>query len=340
VKILWHSNVPWSQSGYGGQTAIWTRELRKLGHDVAISANWGLGGAGIEWEGMRVYPSDDAWGNRTLRAFARRHGEGDERQCQVISLMDVWTLDHRMLAGMRLASWCPVDHDPIPPMTTAYFELCRARPIAMSRFGEERMRRVGLDPLYVPHAVDTTVFRPHDDERADVREALGVPEGAFVVGMVAANKGSAVPRKSFPQVFQAFAGFHKRHPEAILYLHCEKLGHYDGINMEALAIACYAAASGAYVIMGINSPVEGSTVVTDILSEGWERTVGGKIEFVVEPEEMVRRILEHIDKKRAALGLPAWEADRFGRSGDARMLEIEALEPEARAEAIYGVPAI
>ncbi|HKY83487.1 MAG TPA: anaerobic carbon-monoxide dehydrogenase catalytic subunit [Anaerolineales bacterium] len=114
----------------------------------------------------------------------------------------------------------------------------------------------------------------------------------------------------------------------------------EWMSEKALAIASYAAASGAYVIMGINSPVEGSTVVTDILSEGWERTVGGKIEFVVEPEEMVRRILEHIDKKRAALGLPAWEADRFGRSGDARMLEIEALEPEARAEAIYGVPAI
>jgi len=113
----------------------------------------------------------------------------------------------------------------------------------------------------------------------------------------------------------------------------------EWMSEKALAIASYAAASGAYVIMGINSPVEGSTVVTDILSEGWERTVGGKIEFVVEPEEMVRRILEHIDKKRAALGLPAWEADRFGRSGDARMLEIEALEPEARAEAIYGVPA-
>ena len=187
---------------------------------------------------MRVYPSDDSWGNRTLRAFARRHGEGDERQCQVITLMDVWTLDHRSLAGMRLASWCPVDHDPIPPLTVAYFELSGARPIAMSRFGEDRMRRVGLDPLYVPHAVDTSVFRPREDERLDVRDALGVPADAFVVGMVAANKGSAVPRKSFPWVFQAFARFHERHPEAILYLHCEKLGHYDGINMEALAIAC------------------------------------------------------------------------------------------------------
>ena len=67
--------------------------------------------------------------------------------------------------------------------------------------------------------------------------------------------------------------------------------------------------------------------------------VGGKIEFIVEPAEMVERILEHIDKKRAALGLPAYEPEKFGRSGDARMLEIDALPPEQRAEALYGVPA-
>jgi hypothetical protein len=85
--------------------------------------------------------------------------------------------------------------------------------------------------------------------------------------------------------------------------------------------------------------VEGSDEVTRLLSQGWEAKVGGKIEFVVEPEEMVRRTLEHLDKKRAALGLPAYDPQKFGRSGDARMLEIDALEPEARAEALYGVPA-
>ncbi|HMK08380.1 MAG TPA: anaerobic carbon-monoxide dehydrogenase catalytic subunit, partial [Anaerolineales bacterium] len=53
------------------------------------------------------------------------------------------------------------------------------------------------------------------------------------------------------------------------------------MSEKAIAIASYAAASGAYVIMGIHSPVEGSTVVTDILSKEWEKTVGGKIEFVV-----------------------------------------------------------
>ena len=113
----------------------------------------------------------------------------------------------------------------------------------------------------------------------------------------------------------------------------------EWMSEKALAIASYAAASGAYVIMGIHSPVEGSPVVTDILSKEWERTVGGRIEFVVEPEEMVTRILDHLDKKRAALGLPAYDPLKFGRSGDARMLELEALPPEQRAEALYGVPA-
>jgi len=113
----------------------------------------------------------------------------------------------------------------------------------------------------------------------------------------------------------------------------------EWMSEKAISIATYCAASGAYVIMGIKNPVEGSEAVTDLLSRGWEAKVGGKIEFVVEPEEMLRRTLEHIDKKRAALGLPAYEPQKFGRSGDARMLEIEALEPEARAEALYGVPA-
>jgi carbon-monoxide dehydrogenase catalytic subunit len=113
----------------------------------------------------------------------------------------------------------------------------------------------------------------------------------------------------------------------------------EWMSEKALAIASYCAASGAYVIMGIKNPVEGSTVVTDILGKSWESKLGGKIEFVVEPEEMLRLTLEHIDKKRAALKLPPYDPAKFGRSGDARMLELEKLSPEERAEALYGIPA-
>lgn len=110
----------------------------------------------------------------------------------------------------------------------------------------------------------------------------------------------------------------------------------EWMSEKALAIASYCAASGAYVILGINNPFQSSEVVTEILSKGWEEKVGGKIEFVVEPEEMVRRILEHIDKKRANLGLPEYDASKWGKSGDERMEQLIQLPLAERIEAAYG----
>ncbi len=117
----------------------------------------------------------------------------------------------------------------------------------------------------------------------------------------------------------------------------------EWMSEKALSIATYCVGSGAYVIMGGANPVEGmeekvpdSVLVADYFSKGWEELYGGKLEFVDEAEEMIRRTLEHIDKKRAALGLPAYDPTRFGESGDARMMEIEALPLAERQTAIYG----
>jgi hypothetical protein len=84
--------------------------------------------------------------------------------------------------------------------------------------------------------------------------------------------------------------------------------------------------------------VSDSDLVLHYLSEGWENRYGGKLEFINDPQEMIRATLEHIDKKRAALGLPVYDPARFGRSGDARMLELEALPVEDRRAALYGEP--
>ncbi len=84
--------------------------------------------------------------------------------------------------------------------------------------------------------------------------------------------------------------------------------------------------------------VSDSDIVLRYISEGWEKLYGGKLEFIRDPDEMIRRTLEHIDKKRAALGLPAYDPTRFGRSGDARMRELETLPLEERRAALYGTP--
>lgn len=120
----------------------------------------------------------------------------------------------------------------------------------------------------------------------------------------------------------------------------------EWMSEKALAIATYCVASGAYVIFGGASPIGGmpdrmddSDKVLKYISEGWEKDYGGKLEFIADPDKMIEATLAHIDKKRAALGLPAWEENKFGRSGDARMMEVEALPLEKRREAIYGLAA-
>jgi carbon-monoxide dehydrogenase catalytic subunit len=120
----------------------------------------------------------------------------------------------------------------------------------------------------------------------------------------------------------------------------------EWMSEKALSIATYCIASGAYVIFGGSNPVSGmsdrvsdSTLVLDYLGEGWEKLYGGKWEFTDDADEMIRKSLEHIDKKRAALGLPEYDPSRFGKSGDARMLELEALPLAERVAALYGAAA-
>ena len=118
----------------------------------------------------------------------------------------------------------------------------------------------------------------------------------------------------------------------------------EWMSEKALSIGTYCVASGAYVIFGGSSPVSGmpdkvsdSDLVLNYISSGWEKLYGGKLEFIPDPDEMIQKTLEHIDKKRAALGLPEYDPNRFGRSGDDRMTELEALPMEERRAAIYGL---
>ena len=113
----------------------------------------------------------------------------------------------------------------------------------------------------------------------------------------------------------------------------------EWMSEKAISIATYCVGSGAYVIMGARNPVEGSETVTKILSEGWEKKVGGRLEFVMEKEEIVRRAIEHIDRKREALGLDEYDPSKWGESGDRRMPELLELPLEERIRAAYGARA-
>jgi len=101
----------------------------------------------------------------------------------------------------------------------------------------------------------------------------------------------------------------------------------EWMSEKAISIGCYFVASGVYTIFCSESPVSNSPIVDRFISESWEERIGGKLEFIPDPEEAVQKALEHIDKKRAALGLVEYDPARFGQSGDRVMLQfLEAME--------------
>lgn len=77
----------------------------------------------------------------------------------------------------------------------------------------------------------------------------------------------------------------------------------EWMSEKALAIATYFVASGAYVIFGGKSPASASQATMDLMMDGWEEMVGGKLEFAADPKEIVQKTLDHINKKRKELGI-------------------------------------
>ncbi len=210
-KVVWHSCSPWAPSGYGQQTAIWIRKLKEMGHEVIVSSYWGLSGSPTQWEGITVLPG---YGSNYCSTSLGGH-------CQVIkpdlvvTLGDIWVLDPGILRQYPVAHWLPSDCRPMSLADRSCINQSGARLIAMSRFGYDRFRTAGYKPYYIPHGIDTEIFRPAED-RDKVRDALGVT-GNFVIGINAANNDAI--RKALPEQMLAFAKFNADHPDSLLALH-------------------------------------------------------------------------------------------------------------------------
>lgn len=239
-RILWASNAPWAPTGYGEQTHQAIQRIRKDGHEVAVAANYGLEAMITEWDGFKVYPRGfDAYSNDTIPAYAMDWGKPTGRQPLVVTLFDCWVFRGGGWDLLEsIASWVPIDHFPVPPAVAEWLVRPTVTPIAMSKFGHDAITKLGVEALYVPHAIDTHVFKPTQDIQGTegavpARRWINVPDDAYLVGMVSANKGST-DRKSFAEAFLAMSMVMQKHPDVWLYLHTEPSPAMQGLDLRAL----------------------------------------------------------------------------------------------------------
>lgn len=229
MRILWHSNAPWANTGYGVQTRMFTPRLNAEGYPTAVCAYYGLQGGMMNLSGMPIYPMFfEPYGNDVMSLHSINW-----RADVLLTLTDTWIINTGAIApGLKWVPWYPIDHINLPDsikrnLSTAY------RRIAMSKFGQRVVQEAGLHSYHVPHGVDTKVYKPMD--KAEARRMLGWKEDAYIMGMVAMNKGNP-SRKSFVEILTAFRDFKRVHKDAIFYAHTglSLNGEANGINMYQL----------------------------------------------------------------------------------------------------------
>ena len=77
----------------------------------------------------------------------------------------------------------------------------------------------------------------------------------------------------------------------------------EWMSEKAISIGQYFVASGVFTVFGVTFPITGSQGMKDLLFERMEKSLGGKWAFEPDPIKAAQIMIEHIDKKRKALGL-------------------------------------
>jgi carbon-monoxide dehydrogenase catalytic subunit len=77
----------------------------------------------------------------------------------------------------------------------------------------------------------------------------------------------------------------------------------EWMSEKAVSIGCYVVSSGIFTVLGTVPPVLGSKAVTELLTSGANDVVGAAFAVETDPVKGAKLMIDHIDKKRAALGI-------------------------------------
>lgn len=214
LRILWNSNSPHTNSGYASFTRDFVKRVKADGWSIAINAFVGHEGSPREIDGILNYPRlGDQWGSDGIVYNARHFGAH-----VVVHFADSWVLNPQYLQqlnaeGRKLIYYVPIDQEPVPPNVISNLKF-GYKLIALSKFGQKALQKAGYTSKLILESVDTELFKPLDKKQC--RKELNLPEDAFIIGMIGANKENP-PRKGWQQALEAFKLFHDKHPQSLFF---------------------------------------------------------------------------------------------------------------------------
>lgn len=212
MRLLWLGDAPWRPSGWGTATATIVPRLAAHGHDIAVFPLIDQLGAVVSWRGITVLPALANPPDVALRAHIA-HLQPD----LVLVACNHRVLPPAILDGLPWVPLAAIEEDALAPSEVTLLHAAADR-LALSRTSQRALAAAGLTAHYAPLGVDTTVFHPQP--QAEARAHLGLPEAAFVAGLVGANNCHP-SREAFGPAVEAFASFRQQHADALLILHTD-----------------------------------------------------------------------------------------------------------------------
>lgn len=215
LRFTWTSNSTFTPSGYGVHQKDLLYRLLKDGWPMAQITFTGLEAACITLDGLLHYPKMvDPFGSDAMYYHSKHFNAN-----VAFVMQDIWTLSPQFLQqmigeGIKFIPYVPIDKEPVPPGVLDKLRFAY-KIITFSEYGQKALLRAGFSSTLIKESTDTNLLKPIDKEQC--RREAGLPQGKFVVGMIGANKPDAIPRKGWQEALEAFAIFHKTHPDSIFY---------------------------------------------------------------------------------------------------------------------------
>ena len=238
ARILWVSDAG-RPTGFGTVTHALAERLCGMGHDIHVLA--------IGWDAK--YPVPGPLKLYRAEAGPARNRLGLDRSVELVRLLEpdlvVLNEDAPMMArrlfdnrfdpdkvllnSQPIVAYMPIDGTGIPPAWLDLTKLISVVPY--TRFGARQLELP--EDSAVPHGIDP-VWRPYSTtERRQVRERLGIPLDAFVIGRVDTNSG----RKDWGSTWKVIDLALQRglsEDDTVALFHTKLKEPNSGVDLEAL----------------------------------------------------------------------------------------------------------
>lgn len=179
--------------------------LARLGHKVAHVPIGYANRMGIQRldNDVRIYESGSSPFSEDVVEEHYIHFKAD----MLISLKEPWVFNYIHELPINFVPNVIIDHEPLSPAIT-YRLATTYRNIAITRFGQRMLKNAGYSSVYIPHGVDTTIFKPIPEHKKECRKLWFLPEDSYVIGIVAMNRA----RKMIPRMLRGFKRFKEMNP--------------------------------------------------------------------------------------------------------------------------------